>query len=1080
MKKNINNLFYKALGFYILLFISNSFSQSQDTAKFIGLGILPGQNFSRANDISPEGLVVVGKSGTSAFLWTEAGGLQELPAYPQSTQCFANGVSYDGTFVVGHALGVPGIGVKPIIWINGIVSGLPSLPSNIEHTVAVKISKSGTKIAGFGYNQQNQYEAAMWNNGAIQNLGYLPGGDASTSTDISPDGSVVVGYDRLYYSPTQPYTVAFRCINGGALQSLGTNGYYASEVWGVSNNGETIVGGLTVVYLISRTAARWTQSGGWESLQGATGNSLAYGVSADGSIIVGFMNGLQSAFIWDSIRGARDLKTVLENEYDLDLTGWTLKAATGIDSSGRNIVGYGMHNGVEEAWWAQLPGFHITEPKENELWIAGEKDTIKWNGGKENQFLQIDYSADSGSTFNIIDIIPNGDTGIYVWDIPQDILSKKCMIRIFDMVDITITDTSEVFKIKPYVLTRDSSGQYEPYRKEEDQWGFWNSPPDIWNPLWYQQFDYQGIDPFTGSQYSQWQGNFVFASSISAEHPDWVSWVNTFGVNECYVSTLLGIYHPAALNKWEAEKSLWNGSCFGIAASNALAFSYKSQFQTKYNNIFPPFANPITVLSNDGVKTVVNELFTHQYGNPSIANDNLSVGKTPNQTLNELKQLLKEDESQPKSLTIYNNGGTGGHTILAYRVRQDPVQKKLYYIDVYDNSNPASNNPITIDTTGNGNNGVWSTPDWAGWGGNGNIYLEITANQYLNGATLPKGHRSVFILSDNVLEISHPTKSSIRIIDNQQNVTGYSGNILYNEIPGSIVRSIKNGSESPPYGYSLPTDDYSVLVDAFTSDTVKTFFFTGNKSFSYKRYDAEQNQTDRFFFDGGFSVANPDQQSKTVSLLNIINETTQEKLFAFSSMELSQNDSVKIENPDSNKIKLVSYGTAKDYDIELNYVKETGIGRFGDFNVQLTVNTSHTVVPDWINLTSTELMVLVDEGNNGTIDDTLFLLNKLTGLGDDQGSLIPTEFRLEQNYPNPFNPTTRIQYAIGSRQFVTLRVYDVLGNKIATLVNEEKSAGTYEVEFNTSSIKHFPSSGIYFYRLQAGSFVETKKMILIR
>jgi hypothetical protein len=63
---------------------------------------------------------------------------------------------------------------------------------------------------------------------------------------------------------------------------------------------------------------------------------------------------------------------------------------------------------------------------------------------------------------------------------------------------------------------------------------------------------------------------------------------------------------------------------------------------------------------------------------------------------------------------------------------------------------------------------------------------------------------------------------------------------------------------------------------------------------------------------------------------------------------------------------------------------------------------------------------------------------------------------------------------------VTLKVYDILGNEIATLVNEELSAGEYEVEFNTSSFNHLPSSGIYFCTLKAGEFVQTKKMVLIK
>jgi len=86
-------------------------------------------------------------------------------------------------------------------------------------------------------------------------------------------------------------------------------------------------------------------------------------------------------------------------------------------------------------------------------------------------------------------------------------------------------------------------------------------------------------------------------------------------------------------------------------------------------------------------------------------------------------------------------------------------------------------------------------------------------------------------------------------------------------------------------------------------------------------------------------------------------------------------------------------------------------------------------------------------------------------------------FELFQNYPNPFNPTTKIQYAIGSKQFVSLKVYDVLGNEVATLVSEEKPAGSYEVEFSAT---RGTASGLYFYQLRLGSFSETKKMILLR
>lgn len=90
--------------------------------------------------------------------------------------------------------------------------------------------------------------------------------------------------------------------------------------------------------------------------------------------------------------------------------------------------------------------------------------------------------------------------------------------------------------------------------------------------------------------------------------------------------------------------------------------------------------------------------------------------------------------------------------------------------------------------------------------------------------------------------------------------------------------------------------------------------------------------------------------------------------------------------------------------------------------------------------------------------------------------LTPTEFKLEQNYPNPFNPSTIIQYAIRSRQFVTIKVYDILGNDITTLVNDYRDAGIYNVQFTMHNL----ASGNYFYTLQAGDFVESKTMILLK
>ena len=91
-------------------------------------------------------------------------------------------------------------------------------------------------------------------------------------------------------------------------------------------------------------------------------------------------------------------------------------------------------------------------------------------------------------------------------------------------------------------------------------------------------------------------------------------------------------------------------------------------------------------------------------------------------------------------------------------------------------------------------------------------------------------------------------------------------------------------------------------------------------------------------------------------------------------------------------------------------------------------------------------------------------------------NVLPTEFSLSQNYPNPFNPSTSIEYTVPSNEYVNLKVYDVLGNEVAVLVNGAKEAGSYKVSFDASSL----SSGVYFYKIQAGSFNQVRKMMLVK
>jgi hypothetical protein len=122
----------------------------------------------------------------------------------------------------------------------------------------------------------------------------------------------------------------------------------------------------------------------------------------------------------------------------------------------------------------------------------------------------------------------------------------------------------------------------------------------------------------------------------------------------------------------------------------------------------------------------------------------------------------------------------------------------------------------------------------------------------------------------------------------------------------------------------------------------------------------------------------------------------------------------------------------------------------------------------------------------GVVIDSFTIVNQPVGIDSERDQVVSQGYILNNAYPNPFNPTTIINYDIPKVSFVSLKVFDILGNEVATLVNENKPEGNYEVEFSakggsaSSGDAYNLPSGVYFYRLQAGSFTEIKKMILMK
>ncbi len=215
------------------------------------------------------------------------------------------------------------------------------------------------------------------------------------------------------------------------------------------------------------------------------------------------------------------------------------------------------------------------------------------------------------------------------------------------------------------------------------------------------------------------------------------------------------------------------------------------------------------------------------------------------------------------------------------------------------------------------------------------------------------------------------------------------------------------------------------------------------------------------------------------------------------SIELSHTADITVTSPNGGEFWLVGslqniLWTSNEVDsVKIELSLDNGVGWYtiadstqSDGEFEWIAEPPHTSLQCRIRISNINVSTIYDKS------DTTFVIDILPSVSDSS-NLLPTRFTLYQNYPNPFNPSTKIKYEIPDQvrndiRLVTLKVYDVLGNEVATLVNEEKQPGTYEVEFSakggsaSGGNAYSLPSGIYFYQLKAGNYVETKKMVLIK
>jgi len=216
---------------------------------------------------------------------------------------------------------------------------------------------------------------------------------------------------------------------------------------------------------------------------------------------------------------------------------------------------------------------------------------------------------------------------------------------------------------------------------------------------------------------------------------------------------------------------------------------------------------------------------------------------------------------------------------------------------------------------------------------------------------------------------------------------------------------------------------------------------------------------------------------KVVNLRSILSDNGSEKVYNIGDLQLEQDDYFSIRMETGANLFMQNEGGEKLYNLNIINLSLDTVDVYESREIIIESNCSHNLQPLWDSLYVVPVKILIDRDNDGTVDDSMFVENELTDIKHDEHEILPAEFYVSQNYPNPFNQRTVIRYQLPVISEVDLSIYNILGQKVATLVSEKQPAGTYKAEWDAMEF----ASGIYFYRLETDKgFVQSKKLVLMK
>ncbi|KAA3630979.1 MAG: T9SS C-terminal target domain-containing protein [Calditrichaeota bacterium] len=728
----------------------------------------------------------------------------------------------------------------------------------------------------------------------------------------------------------------------------------------------------------------------------------------------------------------------------------------------------------------------VLQPGSDKWVVAYGTFNIEWQVPDSVTSVDIDYSTSYNPNqpdigWNTIASGADATSNYYTWTIPEYETSAECYVRVKSTAHPDLFDLSAPFKIKHLGLTRMRNDSLITYSHLDDSWQFANEEADMWPASAWPDYINEP-DSYTSLPYPD---EFFNLGAANWDYPSWPTFVEAFGYDACYFNYWpTPQYKPSALFRWAAIKDAWGGSCFGLAVTALMAFQDAAGFAARPE--IGPFTNLNSLTMTDLRRNLISRYYTYQDGQKNIDHTTIAETKTPNETLAEVRSMFCELEasSSIRNITICDTSSVnneGCHTVTPYSLFRSV--SGLWYLTVYDSNEPTLPLDIYFDTVGNN----WEYPD-LNWTGDKLCYLEDPLSNYTGLAEISESAQEAPPVlmaekSPGYIEIFWNDHDSVRF-DLGIGAIGQYLDSAFNSIPGARPIRPKVAGAGSPIGYFLPEGNWSCQMTGAAEDYAHLTVFDDDVIIAYRRDGVGPTDVEQIDIRGGdeLHLINPDGTVRTCEIDLVLVEPDRERLLALDNLLQPPDDSVNLELTPANGLRVANFGAASSYDLVIRDLGGPEIREFMHSGINVGANSEQHLVPNWDNVSEAQLMVIVDNGIDGIVDDTIYLSNgSPLDVEDEQGALLPYRFELSQNYPNPFNPVTTIEYSLPRRSHVMIEIYNVLGQKVRTLVNREESAGLYTITWNgKDSGGEAVSTGMYFYRFQADDHIETKKMLLLK